>query len=56
MNEDITVNEDGVEQIALKSYTQSAYLNYAMYVITETGPAKNCLCHVGTWPQGFSEI
>ena len=35
MNQDITVNEDGVEQIALKSYTQQAYLNYAMYVIND---------------------
>ena len=35
MNEDITVNEDGVEQIALKNYTQQAYLNYAMYVIND---------------------
>ena len=42
MNEDITVNEDGVEQIALKSYTQSAYLNYAMYVIND-----RALPHVG---------
>ncbi|HAJ75401.1 MAG: DNA topoisomerase IV subunit A [Gammaproteobacteria bacterium] len=35
MNEDITVNEDGVEQIALKNYTQQAYLNYSMYVIND---------------------
>ena len=35
MNQDITVNDDGVEQIALKSYTQQAYLNYAMYVIND---------------------
>lgn len=35
MNEDITINEDGVEQIALKSYTQQAYLNYSMYVIND---------------------
>jgi topoisomerase-4 subunit A len=31
MNEDITINEDGTEQIALRSYTQQAYLNYSMY-------------------------
>jgi topoisomerase-4 subunit A len=42
MNEDIIVNEDGVEQITLKSYTQSAYLNYAMYVIND-----RALPHVG---------
>ncbi|NQV70859.1 MAG: DNA topoisomerase IV subunit A [Pseudohongiella sp.] len=35
MNEDITVNADGVEQIALKTYTQKAYLNYSMYVIND---------------------
>lgn len=35
MNEDITVNEDGIEQIALKTYTQQAYLNYSMYVIND---------------------
>ena len=35
MNQDITVNADGVEQIALKTYTQKAYLNYAMYVIND---------------------
>ena len=35
MNRDITVNEDGVEQIALKNYTQQAYLNYSMYVIND---------------------
>lgn len=35
MNQDITVNEDGVEQVPLKSYTQQAYLNYSMYVIND---------------------
>jgi len=35
MNRDITVNEDGVEQIALKNYTRQAYLNYSMYVIND---------------------
>ena len=35
MNEEITVNEDGVEQIALRTYTQQAYLNYSMYVIND---------------------
>lgn len=35
MNEDITISEDGVEQIALKTYTQHAYLNYSMYVIND---------------------
>jgi topoisomerase-4 subunit A len=35
MNEEISVNEDGVEQLALRSYTQQAYLNYSMYVIND---------------------
>jgi topoisomerase-4 subunit A len=35
MNEDITINEDGTEQITLRSYTQQAYLNYSMYVIND---------------------
>ena len=35
MNQDITINDDGVEQIALKTYTQQAYLNYSMYVIND---------------------
>lgn len=35
MNQDITVNEDGIEQVPLKSYTQQAYLNYSMYVIND---------------------
>ena len=35
MNEDIILSDDGVEQIALRSYTQQAYLNYSMYVIND---------------------
>lgn len=35
MNEEITISEDGIEQIALKHYTQQAYLNYSMYVIND---------------------
>ena len=35
MNEEISISEDGVEQIALKTYTQQAYLNYSMYVIND---------------------
>lgn len=35
MNENITISEDGVEQIELKTYTQQAYLNYSMYVIND---------------------
>jgi topoisomerase IV subunit A len=35
MNEEITISEDGIEQIALKTYTEQAYLNYSMYVIND---------------------
>lgn len=35
MNEEITISEDGIEQIPLKSYTRDAYLNYSMYVIND---------------------
>ena len=35
MNENITINADGIEQIALKNYTEQAYLNYSMYVIND---------------------
>lgn len=35
MNEEISVSEDGVEQLALRSYTTQAYLNYSMYVIND---------------------
>lgn len=35
MTQDITVNDDGIEQITLKSYTEQAYLNYSMYVIND---------------------
>ena len=35
MNENITISADGVEQIALKNYTEQAYLNYSMYVIND---------------------
>ncbi len=42
MTMNITINEDGVEQIALSSYTRQAYLNYSMYVIND-----RALPHIG---------
>lgn len=42
MNQDITINEDGVEQMALKNYTQQAYLNYSMYVINDRALPNLC--------------
>lgn len=35
MEQEITVSDDGVEQIPLRTYTQQAYLNYSMYVIND---------------------
>ena len=35
MTQNITINEDGVEQIALGTYSRQAYLNYSMYVIND---------------------
>ncbi len=35
MEQEITISDDGVEQIALRNYTQQAYLNYSMYVIND---------------------
>jgi len=42
MNQDITISEDGVEQIALRTYTQQAYLNYSMYVINDRALPNLC--------------
>jgi topoisomerase IV subunit A len=42
MTMNITINEDGLEQIPLSSYTRQAYLNYAMYVIND-----RALPHIG---------
>ena len=35
MHPEISINEEGIERIALRSYTQQAYLNYSMYVIND---------------------
>lgn len=35
MNEEIIINEAGIEQIQLTRYTEKAYLNYSMYVIND---------------------
>jgi len=42
MTLNITVNEDGSEQVGLKSYSRMAYLNYSMYVIND-----RALPHIG---------
>jgi topoisomerase-4 subunit A len=35
MTEQVYINEDGVEEISLKAYTEKAYLDYSMYVILD---------------------
>ncbi len=35
MTQEITVNDSGEEQMAIKSYSRQAYLNYSMYVIND---------------------
>jgi len=42
MTTNITISADGVEQVALSSYTRQAYLNYSMYVIND-----RALPHIG---------
>ena len=42
MAEQIIIGDDGVERQSLRSYTESAYLNYSMYVILD-----RALPHVG---------
>ncbi len=39
---DMVIGEDGIERQSLKSYTESAYLNYSMYVILD-----RALPHIG---------
>ncbi|CBL44432.1 Topoisomerase IV subunit A [gamma proteobacterium HdN1] len=42
MTDQIEINEDGVERLALKTYTERAYLDYSMYVILD-----RALPHIG---------
>ena len=42
MNNDTTINSDGIEQMALSRFTEDAYLNYSMYVIMD-----RALPHIG---------
>jgi topoisomerase IV subunit A len=35
MSEIIEIDEDGIEQVSLKDYTEKAYLDYSMYVILD---------------------
>jgi len=42
MNDDTTINSDGIEQMPLGRFTEDAYLNYSMYVIMD-----RALPHIG---------
>lgn len=42
MNNDTTINSDGIEQMSLSRFTEDAYLNYSMYVIMD-----RALPHIG---------
>jgi topoisomerase-4 subunit A len=42
MNNEITINNDGIEQLSLGRFTEDAYLNYSMYVIMD-----RALPHIG---------
>lgn len=42
MNNDTTINNDGIEQMPLGRFTEDAYLNYSMYVIMD-----RALPHIG---------
>ena len=42
MSDLVEIDEDGIEQVSLKTYTEKAYLDYSMYVILD-----RALPHVG---------
>ena len=42
MTDLITLNEDGKEQMALRTFVEQSYLNYSMYVIND-----RALPHIG---------
>ncbi len=42
MSEDLTINNDGIEQLGLARFTEESYLNYSMYVIMD-----RALPHIG---------
>ena len=42
MTDQIVIGDDGVERQSLKAYTETAYLNYSMYVILD-----RALPHIG---------
>lgn len=42
MNDDITISQEGVEQLPIRRFAEDAYLNYSMYVIMD-----RALPHIG---------
>ena len=42
MSTEVTINQDGVEQLPIRRFTEDAYLNYSMYVIMD-----RALPHIG---------
>ncbi|NBT43047.1 MAG: DNA topoisomerase IV subunit A, partial [Alphaproteobacteria bacterium] len=42
MTDMITLNEEGMEQVALRNFVEQSYLNYSMYVIND-----RALPHIG---------
>ena len=42
MSNEVTINQDGVEQLPMRRFTEDAYLNYSMYVIMD-----RALPHIG---------
>ena len=42
MSNEVTINQDGVEQLPIRRFTEDAYLNYSMYVIMD-----RALPHIG---------
>ena len=35
MSNEVTISQDGVEQLPIRRFTEEAYLNYSMYVIMD---------------------
>ena len=35
MSDSVIIDEDGTEQVSLKTYAEKAYLDYSMYVILD---------------------
>lgn len=42
MNDDISISQDGIEQLPIRRFAEDAYLNYSMYVIMD-----RALPHIG---------